>query len=116
MDLMKIIRPPEKTLQAINLEINKLNENLEEKVQQRTEEIRMQNQKLVEYAFFAAHEVRGPLARILGLVDLVKVKELNHEREEIISRLQVSARELDDIIREVSRKLEHTNHTNHTSS
>jgi signal transduction histidine kinase len=93
-------------LQALNLEINKLNENLEEKVQQRTEEIRMQNQKLVEYAFFTAHEVRGPLARILGLVELVKVKELNHEREEIISRLQVSANELDDIIRQVSRKLE----------
>ena len=98
-------------LQALNLEINKLNESLEEKVQQRTEEIRMQNQKLVEYAFFTAHEVRGPLARILGLVELVKVKELNHEREEIISRLQVSANELDDIIRQVSRKLESTNHT-----
>jgi tetratricopeptide (TPR) repeat protein len=95
-----------KALQTLNLEINKLNEGLEEKVQARTEEIRMQNQKLVEYAFFTAHEVRGPLARILGLVELVKVKELNHEREEIISRLQVSANELDDIIRQVSRKLE----------
>jgi signal transduction histidine kinase len=95
-----------KTLQALNLEINKLNENLEGKVQERTEEIRMQNQKLVEYAFFTAHEVRGPLARILGLVELVKVKELNHEREEIISRLQVSANELDEIIRQVNRKLE----------
>jgi tetratricopeptide (TPR) repeat protein len=93
-------------LQALNIEINKLNENLEEKVQERTEEIRMQNQKLVEYAFFTAHEVRGPLARILGLVELVKVKELNHEREEIISRLQTSANELDEILREVNRKLE----------
>lgn len=93
-------------LQSLNLEINKLNESLEEKVQARTEEIRLQNQKLVEYAFFTAHEVRGPLARILGLVELVKVKELNHEREEIISRLQVSANELDEIIRKVNRKLE----------
>jgi signal transduction histidine kinase len=93
-------------LQSLNVEINKLNESLEEKVQERTEEIRMQNQKLVEYAFFTAHEVRGPLARILGLVELVKVKELNHEREEIISRLQVSANELDEILREVNRKLE----------
>lgn len=93
-------------LQALNIEINKLNEGLEEKVQERTEEIRMQNQKLVEYAFFTAHEVRGPLARILGLVELVKVKELNHEREEIISRLQTSANELDEILREVNRKLE----------
>lgn len=97
-------------LQLLNLEINKLNENLEEKVQERTEEIRLQNQKLMEYAFFTAHEVRGPLARILGLVELCKVKELNHEREEIISRLQVSATELDDIIREVNRKLEGRTH------
>jgi tetratricopeptide (TPR) repeat protein len=93
-------------LQTLNLEINKLNENLETRVQERTEEIRFQNQKLVEYAFFTAHEVRGPLARILGLVDLVKVKELNHEREEIMSRLQVAANELDEIIRQVNRKLE----------
>jgi tetratricopeptide (TPR) repeat protein len=93
-------------LQALNVEINKLNESLEEKVQQRTQEIQMQNQKLVEYAFFTAHEVRGPLARILGLVELVKVKQLKHEREEIISRLRVSANELDEILRQVNRKLE----------
>jgi tetratricopeptide (TPR) repeat protein len=93
-------------LQTLNIEINKLNESLEEKVQQRTEELRKQNQKLVEYAFFTAHEVRGPLARILGLVELVKVKQLNHERAEIISRLQTSANELDEILREVNRKLE----------
>lgn len=98
-------------LQILNLEINKLNENLETRVQERTEEIRFQNQKLVEYAFFTAHEVRGPLARILGLVDLVKVKELNHEREEILSRLEVAATELDEIIRQVNRKLESTGKT-----
>jgi signal transduction histidine kinase len=96
----------------MNQEINKLNENLEVRVQERTEEIRQQNQMLVEYAFFTAHEVRGPLARILGLVDLVKVKELNHEREEIISRLQIAANELDEIIRTVSRKLEDKSNTN----
>jgi signal transduction histidine kinase len=99
-------------LQILNLEINKLNENLESRVQERTEEIRLQNQMLVEYAFFTAHEVRGPLARILGLVDLVKVKELNHEREEILSRLEVAATELDEIIRQVNRKLEATGKTN----
>ncbi|HKZ38312.1 MAG TPA: tetratricopeptide repeat protein [Chryseolinea sp.] len=99
-------------LQTMNQEINKLNENLEVRVQERTEEIRLQNQMLVEYAFFTAHEVRGPLARILGLVDLVKVKELNHEREEIISRLQIAANELDEIIRTVSRKLEDKSNTN----
>ncbi len=104
--LNKNNKSAKEALQLLNLEINKLNENLEGRVQERTEEIRLQNQKLVEYAFFTAHEVRGPLARILGLVELVKVKELNHEREEIITRLQVAANELDEIIRKVNRKLE----------
>jgi signal transduction histidine kinase len=66
----------------------------------------LQNQKLVEYAFFTAHEVRGPLARILGLVELARIKELSDDREEILERLQEAAQELDEIIRIINRKLE----------
>ena len=93
-------------LMKLNIEINKMNENLEQKVKERTEEIALQNQKLVEYAFFTAHEVRGPLARILGLVELARIKELSDDREEILERLQEAAQELDEIIRIIKRKLE----------
>ena len=95
-------------LLKLNREINQMNENLESMVRERTEEIAAKNQRLLEYAFFTAHEVRGPLARILGLVELAKLQELRHEHEEIIVRLQEAANELDEVIRIINRKLEST--------
>jgi tetratricopeptide (TPR) repeat protein len=95
-------------LLKLNGEINQMNENLESMVRERTEEIAAKNHRLLEYAFFTAHEVRGPLARILGLVELAKLQELRHEHEEIIVRLQEAANELDEVIRIINRKLEST--------
>ncbi len=91
----------------LNGEINAMNENLEEIVQQRTEQIKHQHEKLVGYAFFTAHEVRGPLARILGLIELAKLKELgDDDRRQIMTRLETAANELDEVIRITNRKLE----------
>lgn len=95
------------SLIKLNGEINKINANLESMVQERTEEIKQQNQKLMEYAFFTAHEVRGPLARILGLIELAKIRELQDEdKRQIMIRLEDAATELDEIIRTINRKLE----------
>ena len=105
-NLNKTNRLAKESLLKLNADINKINTNLETMVQERTEEIKQQNQKLIEYAFFTAHEVRGPLARILGLVELAKLKELHHDREEILMRLENAANELDDVIRTINRKLE----------
>jgi tetratricopeptide (TPR) repeat protein len=96
------------SLLKLNLEINMMNENLERLVRERTEELKQQNQRLIEYAFFTAHEVRGPLARILGLVELSKINQEPEDRVEILKRLEVSAYELDEIIRMINRKLEST--------
>lgn len=91
----------------LNGEINAMNENLEQIVHQRTEQIKHQHEKLVGYAFFTAHEVRGPLARILGLIELAKLKDLDQEdRQQIMVRLETAANELDEVIRITNRKLE----------
>lgn len=99
-------RQAKEALLKLNTDIHAMNENLEAMVQERTEEIGRQNQRLIEYAFFTAHEVRGPLARILGLVELAKINELKDEREEIMGRLKEAAEELDEVIRTINRKLE----------
>ncbi|HEY3404246.1 MAG TPA: tetratricopeptide repeat protein [Ohtaekwangia sp.] len=94
-------------LLKLNTEIHSMNENLEQLVQKRTEEIKLQNQRLVEYAFFTAHEVRGPLARILGLIELAKLKDISSEdKDQIMARLEDTANELDEVIRVINRKLE----------
>jgi len=55
-------------LSEANEEIRRINESLEQEVLHRSERIRRQNETLIEYAYFNAHTVRGPLARILGLL------------------------------------------------
>jgi tetratricopeptide (TPR) repeat protein len=105
--LNKSNRMAKETLMKLNAEIQKINENLEGIVTERTQQIQAQNQKLMEYAFFTAHEVRGPVARILGLIELSKIRDLSDDdRRQIMIRLEDATTELDDIIRQISRKLE----------
>lgn len=90
-------------LQKSNIEIKQMNESLENKVKDRTVKIMAQNEKLREYAFSNAHLVRAPLARIMGLVDLLIDPATSEEqRTEFRKNLRSSALELDQIIRKVS--------------
>ena len=53
------------------------NENLEMEVSKRTNELVEYNQQLEQFAFIAAHNLRAPVARILGLGQLIQMLE-NH--------------------------------------
>jgi hypothetical protein len=72
------------------------------------EEIELQNKKLLEYAFYNAHKVRGPLARILGLVHLLKLEADKIgfiDNDQYLEKLSESANELDIAVREMSHYL-----------
>jgi len=85
-------------------QIEQINKSLEKTVKERTVQLEDQNKKLLEYAYFNAHKVRGPLARILGLTYLVQNSPKDNQIE-MIERIEVSARELDNVIREVNHSL-----------
>lgn len=93
-------------LQEANNTISQMNQDLESIVHERTEKIAVQHAKLIEYAYFNAHKVRGPLARILGLVKLTRMEVVKDEIEDIHARIEISAQELDDVIHEINSKLE----------
>ena len=57
------------------------------------------NQQLADYAFLNAHKVRGPLARILGLADVLPLAGSRAEEEKYLQLIVASARELDTVIR-----------------
>lgn len=65
-----------------------------------------QNQKLIEYINMNSHDVRGPLARILGLLELHKISSDETEKEKILNSIHLSAESLDDIIKSMNRLLE----------
>jgi PAS domain S-box-containing protein len=64
-----------------------------------------QNEKLREISWIQSHVVRAPLARILGLISLIKDLKANGiEKAEIMDYLEISANELDQVIREITNK------------
>ncbi|MEQ7802125.1 response regulator [Pedobacter sp. ASV1-7] len=61
-----------------------------------------QNKKLHEIAWMHSHTIRGPICRIIGLVELLKLSnEKDEETATIIEHLLSSADELDHIIRNI---------------
>ncbi|MEO6282379.1 MAG: PAS domain S-box protein [Dyadobacter sp.] len=64
-----------------------------------------QNNKLREIAYLQSHVVRAPLARIMGLVAMLQDGEtFIEDREQLLDYLLISARELDDVVKNISNK------------
>jgi len=71
------------------------------------EAIEKQNEKLKEIAWIQSHVVRAPLARIMGLIDLIKNQGFDiNDNEKLYDYLLQSAEELDAIIKDISKKSE----------
>ncbi len=85
-------------------EIRSINENLESMVKKRTLDLEERNKKLVEYGFINSHLVRAPLARILGLTDLIS-REINIKDHYLIDLLVNSSRELDIVLTRITNVL-----------
>jgi tetratricopeptide (TPR) repeat protein len=92
-------------LLKLNEELQELNKNLENRIEERTSQLTVQNQRLTEYTFINAHKLRAPVASILGLINLLN-QVTPEEREVILIHLRTCGEQLDTIIREVSRNLE----------
>lgn len=94
-------------------EIESINNNLELLVVQRTKKVQEHHKLFSEYADINAHKVRSPLARIMGLLNVI---ELEKDREKILRELlpllKENAEDLNGILDEVSRSLNAVNHAN----
>lgn len=69
------------------------------------EKIELQNKRLKEIAWIQSHKVRSPVANILGLSQLFdRAASSASINEEVISKVVLSARQLDTIINEIDDK------------
>ncbi|TVR29252.1 MAG: hypothetical protein EA390_10140 [Balneolaceae bacterium] len=102
----------------------KLGERLKKQVDHQTKELQQRNQKLEialldienqnrvikEVAWVQSHQFRGPLSRILGLIDVVEnydqFKSVGKDRSELVIEIGEAARELDDLIRKLNAEIE----------
>jgi len=69
------------------------------------EAIEKQNAKLQDIAYMQSHDVRAPLVRIMGLVDLMNKNNDEIPDPELLSYLDQSAQDLDNVIRKITDKV-----------
>ncbi|MEP2774192.1 MAG: tetratricopeptide repeat protein [Fulvivirga sp.] len=105
-DRNKEIDAQSKRLLELNKSLESLNEGLEEKVKIRTKMLRQQNDVLSQYAFTNAHELRAPVANILGLIHLLEKTELTERENDVVLHLKKATDQLDNVIKDIRARLE----------
>lgn len=75
-------------------QVSQINKDLEDK-----------SEKLKIIAFEQSHNVRAPLANILGLVNIIKSFSLSAEERNIVNMLEESSIQLDDIIKSIVKTI-----------
>lgn len=112
------IETQNKDLQLLNEEIVQqkeeivaFNDHLEDIVEHRTQELKIaldnltkQNQDLEQFSFIISHNLRAPVARILGLMNILNETDLNNaSSQEILGHLQKTTFDLDTVIKDLSQ-------------
>lgn len=69
--------------------------------------IEEQNKRFSEISFIQSHVVRAPIARLMGLIDLLKHPASDEQlKSELLGYILETAHELDNIVREITVKAE----------
>jgi signal transduction histidine kinase len=91
-------------LRQIQDNLYELNTDLERIVNERTEKVRIQNDILLKYSYRNAHDLRGPVARLLGLASLSKL-EAPPEHDFIMEKMVEQAHEIDQVVKQINVEL-----------
>lgn len=95
-------------LQSANEAITLLNEGLEKEVQRKSNKAHERRLRLIHYASKDAHEVRVPLVRIIGVMEILRM-EIPQDPAELgylIHLIDSNAKEMNSILTEISRVLD----------
>lgn len=93
-------------IQAQAEEIKAINESLEKRVTERTFELERKNKALEDYAFINAHNLRSPVASLLGLINLLSHCKNEEESRQVMAHMRVSAERLDEVVRSITESIE----------
>ncbi|WP_137940109.1 ATP-binding protein [Chitinivorax sp. B] len=81
--------------------ILRMNEELEQRVSQRTEELEVVNRELESFAYSVSHDLRSPLRAIIGFSQVLvdeAADRLNDDERQLLKRLQVNGFRMNQLI------------------
>ncbi|MCS6824747.1 MAG: ATP-binding protein [Cytophagaceae bacterium] len=100
------------TIQELNQKLRDQNLNLENLIQKRTKEIldayaelKDKNSRLEQFAYVTSHNLRGPIATLLGLVQLIP-QSRGDELEFLLDKIHLTTKKLDMVIKGLSSVLD----------
>ncbi|HEY3403347.1 MAG TPA: HAMP domain-containing sensor histidine kinase [Ohtaekwangia sp.] len=103
LDAYEVINVQKSKLQSQN---KNLSAELLEKNKDLTEtnsELIKHNNELRQFSYTVSHNLRGPVASLLGLVELLDSKKLNTEDAEVINHIKTSSERLDTVIKDLTK-------------
>jgi signal transduction histidine kinase len=103
-----------KIIEEQNLALKKYNENLEQIVDERTAQLKKanlelanQNTQLEQFAFITAHNLRSPVAQLLGLTSLFNTENLNDPlNAEILQHIKKASFAMQQTLQDLNEILE----------
>jgi len=87
-------------------ELNTLRNDLENIILGKVNESQKKAEILKEYAFANSHRVRAPLARVLGLIDLIEIEGKRNSSSDALHRIKRDAQEIDIILKKIDSIIE----------
>jgi len=89
----------EKQKSELQLQVKITNNDLETT----TQELIKHNNELRQFSYTISHNLRGPVASLLGLTQLVELDKGQKLTEEIVSHIKTAALELDNVFRDLNK-------------
>ena len=118
----KQLHEAQQTIREQSEKIQSLNDHLKIEVDNRTQELQKTNQELIEhnnqleqFAFIAAHNLRAPLTRVLGLANLIQMGETEEDKQTALDKLISSTHDMDQVVKDLNAILNIKRHTGNFS-
>jgi signal transduction histidine kinase len=106
-DQNKVIAGSMEELEQIRAELEKTVERRTLELKNANLELLQRNDQLEQYAYITAHNLRGPVARLKGLIFLFdKLEGTNKENRDVFGKIARSAHEMDDVLTDMNAILE----------
>jgi signal transduction histidine kinase len=97
-----VITQQQSTLQKYNARLEALVAKKSQELRRANEELIKHNNELIQFSYTVSHNLRGPVARLLGLARLFHVTDQDEEKKHLERLIVKSTEELDGILKDLS--------------
>lgn len=97
-----VITKQQAVMEKYNTRLEAIVTRKSQELKRTNEELIKHNNELIQFSYTVSHNLRGPVARLLGLARLFKVSDEGEEKRQLQDLIFRSTEELDEILKDLS--------------